>query len=339
MNSLLADKLCAFPVLQQVIGVATVLSNLVLVIIDLVKSIFCQSNHAKGASMPRLNANQLKLIEREEAAKKENEDLKALEQQISAAEAKLKKSENKLAKKKEELDQLQKQFNEKSGNVEDLSESVKKLKSQERQAHKNFKSATNPGERQLAEDTWKAATVQHQSAQANLDRALFDLSFAEGLFNEIDVEVKNRELNYLGDKLFIYQGKTEHLARSEKNTKALQEIAKEKATWSAPELTLYETLYKRKKDLEKLLLSKTRLGATLKKFDEQSLPEYSQVQNSYSQSCLLHDRNLREYTTSMRKIAINDKPIFEHLKQVGIGFLRITPIVSTIYSSIVWYKN
>jgi len=339
MNSLLADKLCVFPVLQQVIGVATVLPNLVLVIIDLVKSIFCQSNRAKGASMPRLNANQLKLIAREEAAKKEDEDLSELEPVIPKREARLKKNEIKLAEKRKELAQRQAQFKIISDAFENLSESVEKLKIQERQVYKNFKNATNPEERQQAEDAWKTAKIQHQSAQNTLASLEFELNSDKSSLDELDQEVTNRELNYLGEELIICRGKADHSVRKKKNDQALEEIAKEKAAWGGAEFALYETLYKKKRNLAELLLSKTTLSAALKENDELNLPEDSQMQSSYSQSCLLHERSLREYTILMRKIAINDKPIFEHLKQVGIGFLRITPIVSTIYSSIVWYKN
>lgn len=112
MNITLADKLSVLPVIQQGIGVVTVLSNIILVIVDLAKSIFCQSySPLKDRSLHVLAlVQERENTDKDLNVKAQRQLLEQLKKDLLKRGEHLESSYKKLSAKQEQVEELEELF-------------------------------------------------------------------------------------------------------------------------------------------------------------------------------------------------------------------------------------
>lgn len=232
MNITLADKLSVLPVIQQGIGVVTVLSNIILVIVDLAKSIFGQSySPLKDRSLHVLALVQ----EREKTDKDLSVHVKAQRRVLEQRKEDLIKRGKHLESRDQELLVKQEQVEEVEERCTLSEEDSKQLAELDRRraealAKFNATAILSRNNRGLKE--YLADSLESEKAYREFENSIPSLRFKNNVYSEID--------SYNLDDS-DYQEKCQGWIKDDERLKKVEEVTEtHQAQLSAVEFDLYE---------------------------------------------------------------------------------------------------
>lgn len=72
---------------------------------------------------------------------------------------------------------------------------------------------------------------------------------------------------------------------------------------------------------------------------EKEIIHYTKQMNAPENSNIVYSKEIEMLQKISQRILREDSALNDHVKSIGIGFLRLTPIVGTIYSAVIWRKG